>query len=146
MDVPVLQPIVQNDDQMEAILDAAVIYGTQKAGVAAAVLDGAAPARESITVGAVPAVGGVAAPALALSLSEDRQLGGWSRIKRHAGAWYEIARPFSLTASTVPVAAAGALAAVNGLFNWPLFLAALLASVLLHIGTNITNEIYDVRI
>ena len=45
----------------------------------------------------------------------------------------------------MPVAAAGAVAALNGLFNWPLFIAALLASVLLHIGTNVINEIYDVR-
>ena len=43
------------------------------------------------------------------------------------------------------MAAAGALAALNGLFNWPLFVAALIASVLLHVGTNVTNEVYDVR-
>jgi 1,4-dihydroxy-2-naphthoate octaprenyltransferase len=54
-------------------------------------------------------------------------------------------RPFSFTASTVPVAAAGALAAVDHRFSWPLFLAALVASVLLHVGTNVVNEIYDVR-
>jgi 1,4-dihydroxy-2-naphthoate octaprenyltransferase len=45
----------------------------------------------------------------------------------------------------VPVAAAGALAAIDGRFSWPLFLAALAAAVLLHVGTNVTNEIFDVR-
>ena len=43
------------------------------------------------------------------------------------------------------IAVGGALAAVEGLFNWPLFLVSLFAILLLHIGTNITNEIYDVR-
>jgi 1,4-dihydroxy-2-naphthoate octaprenyltransferase len=139
MDVPVLQPVVQNDTQMDAIMDAAVIYGTQTSP--AKLPTTAGMEREGIAVSAV----GEKASGPALSLSEDRRLGLGSRIRRHAGAWYEIARPFSFTASTVPVAAAGALAAVNGLFNWPLFLAALLAAVLLHIGTNVTNEIYDVR-
>src|SRR5438034_2154016 len=36
MDVPVFQPVVQNDAQMQAILDAAVIYGSQQAQVAPA--------------------------------------------------------------------------------------------------------------
>jgi 1,4-dihydroxy-2-naphthoate octaprenyltransferase len=104
---------------------------------------GVAPAtagREAVTA-AVP-VGSQAGDRGAI---EDRGLGLGERIIRRASAWYEIARPFSFTASTAPVAAAGALAAVNGLFNWPLFLAAIVASVLLHIGTNVLNEIYDVR-
>jgi 1,4-dihydroxy-2-naphthoate octaprenyltransferase len=43
------------------------------------------------------------------------------------------------------VAAAGALAALDGRFHLGLFLGALFAALLLHIGTNITNEVYDVR-
>jgi 1,4-dihydroxy-2-naphthoate octaprenyltransferase len=43
------------------------------------------------------------------------------------------------------VAAGGALAAVDGRFNLVPFLAALAGGVLLHSGTNIVNEIYDVR-
>ena len=35
MDMPLLQPVVQEDDQVQAILDAAVIYGTQTATVPA---------------------------------------------------------------------------------------------------------------
>jgi 1,4-dihydroxy-2-naphthoate octaprenyltransferase len=43
------------------------------------------------------------------------------------------------------VAAAGVQAAHNNVFNRPQFLRPLVVSVLLHIGTNIINEIYDVR-
>src|SRR5207249_8373299 len=68
-----------------------------------------------------------------------------ARARRRLGAWYEIVRPFSFTASTVPVAAAGALAAFDSRFYWGLFLAALFAGLFLHIGTNVVNEIYDVR-
>ena len=38
-----------------------------------------------------------------------------------------------------------AMAAVDGRFTWLPFLAALAGGVLLHSGTNIVNEIYDVR-
>ena len=76
----------------------------------------------------------------------DRQrLSPLSRVRRRGSAWYEVVRPFSFTASTVPVAAAGGLAALQGRFTWGLFLVALFASVLLHVGTNVINEIYDVR-
>src|SRR2546428_595961 len=61
------------------------------------------------------------------------------------GGLWEIARPFSFTASTVPVAAGGALAALAGAFDPWLFLATLVGAVALHVGTNVTNEIYDVR-
>ncbi len=57
----------------------------------------------------------------------------------------EITRPFSLTASIVPIAAAGALALVDGRMDWPLFALALLAGILLQVGTNVVNEVYDVR-
>ena len=45
----------------------------------------------------------------------------------------------------IPVLTGGALAAVGHDFSWLPFLAALLGGVLLHSGTNIVNEIYDVR-
>jgi 1,4-dihydroxy-2-naphthoate octaprenyltransferase len=61
------------------------------------------------------------------------------------GAFWEIARPFSFTASTVPVAAGGALAALAGAFDPWLFLVTLIGAIALHVGTNVTNEIYDVR-
>jgi 1,4-dihydroxy-2-naphthoate octaprenyltransferase len=140
MDLPVLQPVVQDEDQVQKLLDAAVLYGTQKVPVPAR-----ADARREVVV--VPQLAGEVAEAARApsSLADDRMLGPWARLRRRAAAWYEIVRPFSFTASVTPVAAAGALAAINGMFNWPLFVLALLGAVLLHIGTNVTNEIYDVR-
>ena len=116
MDLPVLQPVVQDEEQTSAVLDAAIAYGTAEAGA----------------TGQRVALGAQRKSALA-------------SLRDRLGAYYEIIRPFSFTASTVPVAVAGALAAVEGKFDWPLFLLSLVAGVLLHIGTNVTNEIYDVR-
>jgi 1,4-dihydroxy-2-naphthoate octaprenyltransferase len=76
---------------------------------------------------------------------DQQRLGALDRLWRRLGAWYEIIRPFSFTASTVPVASGGALAALNHRFSWPFFVAALFAALFLHIGTNVVNEIYDVR-
>jgi len=125
MDLPVLQPVVQNEEQVDALLGVATLYGGGRASAPAPHEE-----REPLAVGA------------ASGLQEER-LG--ARLARRAAAWYEIVRPFSFTASTVPVAAAAGLAAINGQFTWGLFLAALFGSVLLHVGTNVINEIYDVR-
>jgi 1,4-dihydroxy-2-naphthoate polyprenyltransferase len=132
MHTPVLQPVLQEEEHVETVLDAAVEYASEGAG--APVLVGAAVA---------PATG----VSMEVTRDElDRQhLSMFARARRHLGGWYEVTRPFSFTASSVPVAAAGGLAALQGLFDWGLFLAALVASVLLHIGTNVINEIYDVR-
>jgi 1,4-dihydroxy-2-naphthoate octaprenyltransferase len=116
MDLPLLQPVVQDEEQTAAVLDAAVGYGRTEAGTVAS--------RAAL---------------------DAQKKSGLASLRDRLGAYYEIARPFSFTASTVPVAVGGALAAVEGLFDWTLFLVALAASVLLHIGTNVTNEIYDVR-
>ena len=116
MDLPILQPVVQDEDQVSAVLDAAVAYGTAEAG----------------GVGAREVLGAQRKTAAA-------------SLRDRFGAYWEIARPFSFTASTVPVAVGGALAAVEDKFDWTLFLVSLAAGVLLHIGTNVTNEIYDVR-
>jgi 1,4-dihydroxy-2-naphthoate octaprenyltransferase len=116
MDLPLLQPVVQDEDQVSAVLDAAVAYGSAEAG----------------TIGARVALGA-------------QQKGAAASVRDRIAAYWEIVRPFSFTASTVPIAVSGALAAVEGLFDWTLFLVSLFAIVLLHIGTNVTNEIYDVR-
>jgi 1,4-dihydroxy-2-naphthoate octaprenyltransferase len=128
MDVPVLQPVLQNQDQVAEVLAAGVQYATEgKSAVAAApTVDGRQTSHVQARV-------------------ETSRLGAPTRVRRRLAAWYEIVRPFSFTASTVPVAAAGALAAVDGRLHWALFLAALFAGLFLHIGTNVTNEIYDVR-
>ncbi len=124
MQLPVLQPVVQTDEQVEAVMGAAVLYGTEGAMAAEAV--------------DAPPPGGP------LSFQHERAA-LLSRVRRRLGGWYEIVRPFSFTASTVPVAAAGGLAAVDHRMNWGLFVGAVFAALFLHIGTNVTNEIYDVR-
>jgi len=116
MDLPLLQPVVQDEEQTAAVMDAAVAYGSAETG----------------------AIGQRA------SLDAQRK-GARAGIADRVGAYWEIIRPFSFTASTVPVAVGGALAAVLGLFDWSLFLVSLAAAVLLHIGTNVINEVYDVR-
>ena len=116
MDLPILQPVVQDEDQVSAVLDAAIAYGSGEAG----------------SVGTRAAL-------------DAQRKGAAASLRDRVGAYWEIARPFSFTASTVPVAVGGALAAVEGRFDWLLFLVSLTAGVLVHIGTNITNEIYDVR-
>ena len=115
MDLPLLQPVVQEEAQVAALLEAAVLYGTAEVGSATR----------------------VALAAQRKSFTED--------VRDRLGGMWEIARPFSFTASTVPVAAGGALAALAGAFDPGLFLASLVGAVALHVGTNVTNEIYDVR-
>jgi 1,4-dihydroxy-2-naphthoate octaprenyltransferase len=124
MQLPILQPVVQNEDQIRAVLDAATTYGTQRASAARAEMSSALGVHDGL---------------------DGRELSLSGRVRRRIGAWAEITRPFSFTASTVPVAAGGALAAIDHRFHLGLFLGALFAALLLHIGTNVVNEIYDVR-
>ncbi len=145
MDIPLLQPVVQDDEQMKEIMESAVLYGSHARPVSTSARDaavvlasGSQPTEAAAPVSTDPTP-------RPQGLADDRKLTLPEKAWRHAQGWYEIARPFSLTASTAPVAAAGALAALDGMFNWGLFLLALLCMVFLHIGTNVTNEIYDVK-
>jgi 1,4-dihydroxy-2-naphthoate polyprenyltransferase len=61
------------------------------------------------------------------------------------GEWFRLARPFSLTASAVPVLFGTALALADGVFAWGPFLAMLFASLLIQAATNMFNEFYDER-
>ncbi|MDQ6883269.1 MAG: LLM class flavin-dependent oxidoreductase [Candidatus Dormibacteraeota bacterium] len=118
MTVPLLQPILQEESQVNAVMQAAVEYGsrsTVKAGTAAA-----------------------------RSHEPGRERGTVTVARRAQGVW-ELIRPFSFTASLLPVAVGGAIAFQRGQMHWWLFLAALLGGLGLHIGTNVINEIYDVR-
>lgn len=147
MTLPVLQPVLQTATQVDAVLDAAVTYGSGRAtavGAAGpratglrAVPDAAAGARP---VPAAAAPGAVEPGAGRAARSADR-----IPLGRRLRALVEITRPFSLTASIVPVAAAGALALLDGLMSWAPFALALVAGVLLQVGTNVVNEVYDVR-
>ena len=115
MTVPVLQPVLQEEDQVGYVLDAAVTYGSGRAGAVGALPSTAARSREEVSAG------------------------------RRLRNLVEITRPFALTASIVPVCAAGALALLDGLMDWGLFALALVAAMLLQVGTNVINEVYDVR-
>src|SRR5918994_3378597 len=57
--------------------------------------------------------------------------------------WFRLARPFSLTASAVPVLFGTALALADGVFAWGPFLAMLFGSFLIQAATNMFNEFYD---
>jgi 1,4-dihydroxy-2-naphthoate octaprenyltransferase len=132
LELPLLQPVVQEKAQVTALLDAAGIY---------------ARIPKAAGEGAPVAAGDVAPPEpgvpVAAAMTDLRT--PWERVRRRVAAIYEIARPFAYTASVIPVAAGGALAWVDGRFNLALLVLALLGGVLLHTGTNIVNEIYDVR-
>src|SRR5215471_10641838 len=57
--------------------------------------------------------------------------------------WYRAIRPFSLSAAVVPVIVGSMLATQYGVFDWFLFLLALLGSLLVQCGTNLTDEYAD---
>lgn len=134
LELPLLQPILQEDAQISALLQAAEIYGR---------LPEAAAERWGTAIDEDEA-DGVAAAAPAPALAEER-MGAFDWLRRRIAATWEVLRPFSFTASLTPVAAGGALAWFDGKFNLGLYLLALLGGVLLHIGTNVVNEVYDVR-
>ena len=117
MTVPLLQPILQEEAQIKAVLQAAKEYGSRDS----------APAGVATTMPGRP-----------------RENGAVSIGRRAQGVW-ELVRPFSFTASLLPIAVGGAIAFQRGQMHWWLFLAALLGGLGLHIGTNVINEIYDVR-
>jgi 1,4-dihydroxy-2-naphthoate octaprenyltransferase len=130
--LPLLQPVVQDEHQVDELIAAATMYAALPAASTASALGSGAPAEVG---GERPTDG----------LADDRRLGLGGMLRRRAGGVWEILRPFAYTASVVPILAGGALAAVDQHFEWLPFLAALLGGVLLHSGTNVVNEIYDVR-
>lgn len=137
LQLPLLQPVLQEDDQIDELIAAAQLYAEMPMPATSTT----AAASEPVAVGAP---GAVQEPA-GVGLADDRRLGPVEVIRRRVGATWEILRPFAYTASVIPVLAGGALAFVDNAFSfWP-FLAALVGGVLLHSGTNIVNEVYDVR-
>jgi 1,4-dihydroxy-2-naphthoate octaprenyltransferase len=141
--LPLLQPVLQEERQIEELLAAAAIYATAPAASTIAARDGATRVLSGMSgAGSVEDAG---APPIGTSLADDRRLGTAEHLRRRIGATWEILRPFAYTASVIPVVAGGALAYVDGQFTALPFLAALLGAVFLHSGTNIINEIYDVR-
>jgi 1,4-dihydroxy-2-naphthoate octaprenyltransferase len=57
--------------------------------------------------------------------------------------WYQAARPRSLTATYVPIALGGVIALQDGAFNVLFFVLALLGTLALQIGANLSNEYFD---
>ena len=155
LQLPLLQPVLQEERQIDELIAAAALYAdlptpattrTAGAAVAAGSVAGGAMGTGVDGDDEVGWADGVAAASTAGSgLADDRRLGVAETIRRRIGATWEIVRPFSFTASSIPVLAAGALAVVDGRFSWLPFVAAFVGSVLLHSGTNVINEIYDVR-
>ncbi|MBI2776532.1 MAG: LLM class flavin-dependent oxidoreductase [Chloroflexi bacterium] len=152
LQLPLLQPVLQEDRQIEELIAAAGMYAALPASARwvapTSEADGGDPASDH----AAAAMSGGPEGAAVLAdrsargaLADDRRLGPAQAVRRRLGATWEILRPFAYTASVVPVLAGSALAALDGRFAWAPFLAALLGAVLLHSGTNIVNEIYDVR-
>ncbi len=128
MNVPLLQPVVQDNDQVGLVLRAATLYGLGGRVGAGALGFG--------TGGAVAAAPGRSAV--------ERQ-GLLRRAWRRAGGIYEVTRPFSFTASILPVAAGGVLGWSLGRIDLLPWLLAVLGGLTLHAGTNVVNEVYDVR-
>jgi len=60
--------------------------------------------------------------------------------------WYRAIRPFSFTASIIPVLVGGACALVVGSFSPLAFVLCLLGGVALQAGTNLVNDYYDWRL
>jgi 1,4-dihydroxy-2-naphthoate octaprenyltransferase len=144
LELPLLQPVLQTEGQMSRILEAALLYSALP------------DPRERSLAEAAPALVGAGAPMagtarqpvaahVAASLADDRRLTTSSRARRRIGGVWEILRPFAYTASVIPVAAGGALAFVDGRFELLAFCLALIGAICLHSGTNVINEIYDVR-
>jgi len=134
LDLPVLQPILQEDEQVAGVLQAGVIYGS---------LGERETSQRATAIG--PGLGGPVGSTADGGVPRERDPGVAWRVRRTASAWLEITRPFSLTASVIPISVGGALAWADGRFSLGLFLFVLLAGVALQVGTNIVNEIYDVR-
>ncbi|MFN3782068.1 MAG: prenyltransferase, partial [Candidatus Kapaibacteriota bacterium] len=60
--------------------------------------------------------------------------------------WIRATRPFSFTASIIPVLIATTFALANNLtINWALFPVVLLGAVLFHIGANMVSDYYDYK-
>jgi 1,4-dihydroxy-2-naphthoate polyprenyltransferase len=121
MTVPLLQPVVQDEHQVHATIDACVLYGSQLVDHPSA-----SASRQAIAVD---------------SAGARRR----SSVRELLQGVYEITRPFSFTASLVPVAVGGAFAWTQSALAAGPFIAALAAGLTLHAGTNVINEIYDVR-
>ena len=68
-----------------------------------------------------------------------------NRMAGYGRAWFWASRPFSLSAAVVPVLVGSAVAAEQASMQWLLFAFALVGSLAIQIGTNLTDEYADHR-
>ncbi|HET7580993.1 MAG TPA: 1,4-dihydroxy-2-naphthoate polyprenyltransferase [Bacillales bacterium] len=59
--------------------------------------------------------------------------------------WWNLLRPHTLTAGFIPVLVGTSLALPFGMIDFPVFLAMLIASLLIQAATNMFNEYYDFK-
>jgi 1,4-dihydroxy-2-naphthoate octaprenyltransferase len=62
-----------------------------------------------------------------------------------ARAWLLASRRATLPAAIVPVLVGSGAAVAVGQFRWDVFVAALLGSLLIQIGTNFANDLFDFK-
>ncbi|RSK28282.1 1,4-dihydroxy-2-naphthoate polyprenyltransferase [Bacillus sp. HMF5848] len=77
-------------------------------------------------------------------LQVDRNSPGYKR-KRSFKVWWNLTRPHTLTAAFIPVSIGAALAMQVTTIDVVLFLAMLLASILIQAATNMFNEYFDYK-
>jgi 1,4-dihydroxy-2-naphthoate polyprenyltransferase len=58
--------------------------------------------------------------------------------------WFLASRPWSFSMTAISVGVGSAMGAIDGPFFWSPFLLALASAVMLHAGTNLINDYYDV--
>jgi 1,4-dihydroxy-2-naphthoate polyprenyltransferase len=134
LDLPLLQPVVQDEHQVADLIAAARLYAATNA----------AP-REAASTPSPVVVGSPEAEADRRGLEDDHRLSGLDRLRRGIAATWEIIRPFAFTGSFVAVTAGATLTVLDNKFVWPIYLAALAAALLIQAGTNVINEVFDVR-
>ncbi len=69
----------------------------------------------------------------------------WLRLpsRQALKVWFWASRPFSYTASVIPVLVGSMLALYRSEINWPLFAIVMTASIAIQAGTNLANEYFD---
>ncbi|HKP52724.1 MAG TPA: 1,4-dihydroxy-2-naphthoate octaprenyltransferase [Chloroflexia bacterium] len=67
------------------------------------------------------------------------------RVRQRARTWWGAIRPWSYTAAVIPVLLGAAIAAYYRVFNGWTVLLALIGSIAIQMGTNLTNDYYDFR-
>src|SRR4051812_8977112 len=60
-------------------------------------------------------------------------------------SWWLAARPATLPAAVVPVLVGSAAALARGHFRLDVFLAAMIGALLIQIGTNFANDLFDFK-